>query len=165
MGGGSEFVLELDVGAVPQERLVKGQLSLKPSDDDYDWPELNCRVLVVDDRRDIRFLVRRLVEKFGGEVYEATNGQEGVEILIGDLDLGASIDVCVMDMQMPVMDGAEAVTRIRKAGVELPVIALTANAMKDDEDKCIAAGFTDYCSKPIVAKTLISKIAAACNRA
>lgn len=162
-GKGSSFVLEIGVGELAPETLVDGHLTLRPDQDgEGEWLSLDCCVLVVDDRRDIRFLVRRLIERSGGEVHEATNGQEALDIMIGDRHFGSTIDVCVMDMQMPIMDGPEAVRRVRKHGLTIPIIALTANAMKEDRERCLQIGFDDYCSKPINGRVLIKKVADAC---
>ena len=156
---GSEFVVTLNVGAFDPDQLKVGRLSVAADDTrDLGWPSLDCRVLVVDDRRDIRFLVRRFVEKCGGETIEASDGREARDIILGDDELGRSIDVCVMDMQMPVMDGPEAVKRLRAAGVDLPIIALTANARKEDREHCLKIGFDDFCPKPIDGRLLVQKI-------
>lgn len=116
-------------------------------------------VLVVDDRRDIRFLAQTFVEKAGGNVLLASNGQEAVEAIHRDLEQNAIIDIVLMDMQMPVMDGFQATKVLRSEGFSKPIIALTANAMKSDREDCLAAGCTDYASKPLVAAQLIQLIA------
>lgn len=90
----------------------------------------------------------RLLEKRGHQVSVAVNGVEALEALrLGRFDL------VLMDIQMPVMDGVETVAHIRElersSGSHLPVIALTAHAMKDDKAHCLAAGMDGYVSKPI----------------
>lgn len=81
------------------------------------------------------------------EVLKAENGQKALD----QLDKMPTIDLVLMDIQMPVMDGYEAMTEIRKQArfERLPIIALTANAMKEVRDKCFEAGANDYISKPV----------------
>ncbi|MBB3209225.1 PAS domain S-box-containing protein [Rhodopirellula rubra] len=107
------------------------------------------RALVVDDRRDIRFLTARFIEKLNGCVVEASSGREAVRILTASPSAAEQFDVVLMDVQMPEMDGLTATKALRHANVTLPIIALTANAMDSDRDACLAAGYTDYLSKPV----------------
>lgn len=102
------------------------------------------RVLVVDDTDANRMLIRVALTRAGLEVIEAENGQEALDVIAG-----TSVDVVLMDMQMPVMDGYTATRTLRQQGCKLPIIALTANAMEGDREKCSAAGCTGFLSKPI----------------
>jgi len=105
-------------------------------------------ILLVDD--DIRntFALSAVLEKRGLTVRAADNGEEALELLDEHAD---KIDLVLMDIMMPVMDGYEATRKIReqKRFEKLPVIALTAKALKEDRDLCIAAGASDYMTKPI----------------
>lgn len=111
------------------------------------------KILVVDDVVDNRMLMERILTKKGAQVSLATNGEEGFQKAIG-----SGYDIIFMDIQMPVMDGYTATRRLHEAGYKEPVIALTANAMEDDRDKCIAAGCTDYLTKPVNVATLVETI-------
>ena len=84
----------------------------------------------------------------------AENGRIGA-----DLALKNPFDLILMDMQMPVMDGYTATTLLRQQGLTVPIIALTAHAMKGDEDKCRAAGCSGYVTKPIDADLLVRTVA------
>ncbi|MEK5059263.1 histidine kinase [Paenibacillus sp. FSL H7-0326] len=112
------------------------------------------RILLVDD--DIRnvFALSSVLEGYRMEVTFAENGREALEILERD----QGYDLVLMDMMMPEMDGYEAMRRIREMPEfdKLPIIALTAKAMKDDRSKCIEAGASDYVKKPIQTDQLLS---------
>ncbi|QDS87946.1 Autoinducer 2 sensor kinase/phosphatase LuxQ [Rosistilla ulvae] len=105
-----------------------------------------ARVLIVDDCDTNRKLMTFLLQDAGSEVTTATNGKEAVELL---LDRKLSVDIVLMDMQMPIMDGYTATRMLRNRGYNRPVVALTANAMVGDEAKCRQAGCTHYLTKPI----------------
>ncbi|HEV7374132.1 MAG TPA: HAMP domain-containing protein [Pyrinomonadaceae bacterium] len=113
-----------------------------------------CKVLIVDD--DVRniFALTSALESHNMEVTHAENGQEGINLLRDTPD----IEVVLMDIMMPGMDGYEAIREIRQIEQfrELPIIALTAKAMKADRDRCIEAGASDYISKPLDIDQLLS---------
>jgi two-component system cell cycle response regulator DivK len=113
------------------------------------------KILVVEDvdfNRDL--IVQLLEDKY--QVIEAVNGKEGIEIAERERP-----ELILMDLSLPIMDGWEATRRL-KANADLrsiPVIALTAHAMKGDEEKALAAGCDDYLAKPIDEDELMAKIA------
>ena len=109
------------------------------------------RILLVEDNAVNRLIATRLLEKRGYTVVAATNGREALAIL-DDAALVA-FNCVLMDVQMPEMDGFDCTAIIRereqKTGVRLPIIAMTAHAMKGDEARCLAAGMDGYLSKPM----------------
>jgi two-component system, sensor histidine kinase and response regulator len=111
-------------------------------------PDSILDVLLVEDNLVNQRLASRMLEKRGHRVIMAANGREALDKLAK-----AKFDVVFMDIQMPEMDGMEAarIIREREMGTDrrLPIIALTAHAMKGDREKCVAAGMDDYLSKPI----------------
>ncbi len=109
----------------------------------------NTRILVAEDHAINRKLVVRLLENMGYRVDVTLNGAEAVKAI----DTGP-YDLVLMDVQMPEMDGCDATKEIRKREGErregaIPIIAMTANAMKGDREKCLAAGMNDYIAKPV----------------
>lgn len=113
----------------------------------------DIHVLIVDD--DVRnvFALSNALELYGMKVSFAENGREGIEIL----KTSHNIDIVLMDIMMPEMDGYEAIQLIRTdLRLDTPIIALTAKAMKEDRDKCIAVGASDYIVKPVLPDQLIS---------
>ena len=99
-------------------------------------------------------LVKTLLERLGLNVTIVEDGNEAVqEALTGQFDL------IFMDIQMPNMNGYEATKALREEGIDTPIIALTANAMKGDEKKCIEAGCDGYLAKPIDRRELLKTIA------
>ena len=118
-----------------------------------------CRVLVAEDGIDNQRLVRCLLEKAGAEVTVADNGQEAVTVVAEAEKAGRPFQVILMDMQMPVLDGYDATRLLRQQGCHVPIVALTAHAMKGDRQKCVAAGCDDYVSKPIDRQMLLDTVA------
>jgi tubulin-specific chaperone A len=115
---------------------------------------LDKTILVVDDDMRNVFALTNLLEDKGVKVIVARDGFESLE----KLTLHQEINLVLMDIMMPKMDGFEAMSRIRQQSVykELPIIALTAKAMKGDRSKCIEAGANDYLAKPVNTDKLIS---------
>lgn len=111
-------------------------------------------ILIVDDDYRNIYALKTALERRGMNTLEAKDGIECLEILQGE----AKIDIVLMDIMMPNMDGYETMSRIRNdlQFKELPVIALTAKAMKNDRDKCLEAGASDYISKPLNLDQLFS---------
>ena len=105
------------------------------------------KVLLVDD--DIRniFAMTSVLERFKMNVVSAENGRDAIDTLLKTKD----IDIVLMDIMLPTMDGYETTRAIREISdfKGLPIIAVTAKAMKGDREKCIAAGASDYLSKPV----------------
>jgi PAS domain S-box-containing protein len=114
------------------------------------------RVLVAEDNAVNQQLAVRLLEKQGHTVAVAGNGREALEALEKAAPCG--FDVVLMDVQMPEMDGVEATAAIRQkekaTGKHLPIVAITAHALKGDRERCLAAGMDDYVAKPIQAREL-----------
>ena len=114
----------------------------------------NKNILIVDDDMRNVFALTSVLENYEMNVIFAKNGREGID----KLKAAKNIDLVLMDIMMPEMDGYEAMQLIRKEKKyqKLPIIALTAKAMKDDREKCLAAGANEYLSKPVDTAKLIS---------
>jgi CheY-like chemotaxis protein len=112
------------------------------------------KALVVDDDARNIFALTTLLENQDMEVLSATNGRQAIEIIQNEPDLS----VVLMDIMMPEMDGYETLREIRKDARfrSLPILALTAKAMKGDREKCLDAGASDYIAKPVNTDQLIS---------
>ena len=114
------------------------------------------KVLVVDDDARNIFALTSVLENQDMEVLSATNGRQAIELIEGTPDLS----VVLMDIMMPEMDGYETMRQIRKSPElrTLPILALTAKAMKGDRDKCLEAGASDYLAKPVNTEQLLSAL-------
>ena len=157
LGKGARFWFEIP--------LLHGQTGLATTNEAPDMQELantdskaeearqSPRLLLAEDNLANQKLALLLLKKIGYEVQVAANGKEAVRAA-----LGIHFDAVLMDCQMPEMDGFEATLAIRGAekntGMHLPIIAMTANAMQDDKEKCLHVGMDDYISKPINVKKL-----------
>ncbi|RKT59563.1 Hpt sensor hybrid histidine kinase [Azonexus fungiphilus] len=111
-------------------------------------PRLRGRVLLAEDNESNQIVARTHLERFGLQVLVVTNGQQALDMLAQE-----HFDLVLMDCQMPVLDGFSACAALRQRETQggsprLPVVALTANAMNDDRERCLAAGMDDYLAKP-----------------
>jgi PAS domain S-box-containing protein len=118
------------------------------------------RVLLAEDNRDSQRLIHMFLQRVGAELVIADNGQEALDQITQAADRGEPFDAVLMDMQMPVLDGYDATRRLRELGHALPIIALTAHALRGDREKCLDAGCDDYATKPIDRFTLVATIVA-----
>ncbi len=121
----------------------------------------NRRILIVED--DVRnvYSLTNVLEPRGAKIEIARNGKEALEVLEqSSSDPARQIDLVLMDVMMPVMDGLAATQEIRKDArwKDLPVLMLTAKAMPDDQERCMAAGANDYMAKPLDVDKLLSLV-------
>jgi len=146
---GSTFTLTVSTGEVASEKLlyeIKRSINtnLASSDLTEKLRSLHGKILLAEDTIDNQRLFSLQIKRIGADLVIANNGAEALEIIQHE-----SFDLILMDMQMPVMGGIEAVKRIRALGITTPIVALTANAIKEFRETCIKAGCTDYLSKPV----------------
>ena len=163
-GTGSTFTVTIDAGDVSGVQPIRLRPAADaPADGALRLPSAvrqplsGIRVLLAEDGPDNQRLIRFHLERAGARVDVAENGAKALE-RVRDCSRLDRYDVVLMDMQMPVMDGYEAVRRLVAAGERLPVIALTAHAMPGDRERCIEAGCTEYLCKPVDPRALIAGI-------
>lgn len=159
-GQGSTFHITLDPGPLDDVAWLAPEWLSAHSQTGPDvaaptrWTFDPACVLVVDDGEENRELVRVVLEASGLTVIEADNGAEALERVAREAP-----DLVLMDVQMPVMDGYTATRLLRERGCTLPVLALTANAMKGYEREIEAAGFTGHLTKPVDIDALLAALA------
>jgi CheY-like chemotaxis protein len=164
-GQGSTFRLTLSAGNLTGVRMIDSQ-GAAPADAltatappiDPNAIQLRGRVLLAEDGPDNQRLISFILAKAGLDVTVANNGKVAVELALDALDTGEPMDVILMDMQMPVMDGYEATSVLRRRAYNGPIIALTAHAMAGDREKCEAAGCDGFATKPIDRASLLKLI-------
>jgi len=149
-GVGSTFTLELplpisDAAVAPPE-----------GEDTPALDHIEARVLLAEDNPVNRMVATRVLERLGCTVRVV---EDGAAALAAATAPDARFDVVLMDCQMPVLDGYEASRQIREAGRRTPIVALTANAMDGDRERCVAAGMDDYLTKPLRPEQLARALA------
>jgi len=144
VGAGSRFALRIRAEPIAEEperpSAARAALAQRP---------LRGRVLIAEDGADNRRLLAHLVERWGLEVEIAENGAQALERVASAAERHEPIQLVLMDMQMPQMDGYEATRTLRARGFQAPIIALTAHAMEGSREACLAAGCDDFLTKPV----------------
>jgi signal transduction histidine kinase/AmiR/NasT family two-component response regulator len=169
VGRGSTFLLSVATGpleGIPRIDAPAMTVAEVPAKPQLANPEalLGCRILLAEDCADNRRMIAHILSKAGAEVSCVENGREAIErltdgSLAGQLVQPPPCDVVLMDMQMPEIDGYRAARLLREKGCTLPIVALTAHAMTGEREKCLAAGCSDYATKPIQRAKLIEQLA------
>ncbi|MCU4677445.1 transporter substrate-binding domain-containing protein [Catenovulum sp. 2E275] len=139
----------LDIAAIKADKKLKASLDFNP-----DLVEFSpANILVVDDIENNRALVRNNFEKTQLKIYEAENGLQAIEMCDSHL-----IDLVIMDIRMPVMDGYQAAEKLKTLYPELPIVALTASVMQDEYEQQKQQFFDDYLRKPVLRTDLFSTL-------
>ena len=164
-GEGSTFTVTVEAEPLNAQPADRGKAAGKAASgkptgwrSETDEQPLAARILLAEDGPDNQMLIRCILAKAGAEVCLAENGETAIEQTEKAAAEGRPFDLILMDMQMPVLDGYQATTQLRRRGHTGPVIALTAHAMATDRNKCLEAGCDDYATKPIDRKALLAMV-------
>ncbi|MCY2992051.1 MAG: PAS domain S-box protein [Planctomycetota bacterium] len=164
-GQGSTFSVTIDPGPLAGIRLLSegGEAALQPpartAAAAASQVVLHGRILLAEDSLDSQRLLALLLKRAGAEVTVVDNGQLAVAAAWAAHEAGRPFDVILMDMSMPVLDGFKATRQLRQQGYTAPIVALTAYAMTEDFQRCLAAGCNDYATKPIDRQRLLATVA------
>ncbi len=121
-------------------------------------PRLRARILVADDNQANRQLIGLRLRRAGADVVMANDGQEVLDRTREALEESRPFDAVVIDMQMPIVDGYDAVRQLRAEGFDRPIVAVTAYAMAEDREECLSAGCDEFISKPIEWDRFLAKL-------
>jgi PAS domain S-box-containing protein len=156
---GSVFSLSIPIDAVGE---AVGEIDdLRPARESQappPQPRLRARILVTDDNEANQKLIGLRLGRAGAEVVTAHNGREALDRTRESIEQGRPFDAIIMDMQMPVLDGYEAVRQLRAGGFTRPILAVTAFAMSKDREECLSLGCDDFISKPIEFDRLFARL-------
>jgi signal transduction histidine kinase/CheY-like chemotaxis protein len=164
-GQGSTFTVTVDTGPLRDVAFIDGPVEAFLAEEPVpavSAPEQlrldGIRMLLAEDGPDNQILVRTFLERAGGAVQTVENGRLACDAALAALGAGSPFHVILMDMQMPEMDGYEATQSLRSSGYGLPILALTANAMQGDLQRCLDVGCDGYAPKPIQRQKLLEQI-------
>jgi PAS domain S-box-containing protein len=166
LGRGSTFTLTIPTGPLKGVEMAKDYGRAVPDGDKLDGSDrtqpgrFSGHVLLAEDVPDTRHLMRKILHVAGLDVEEAENGRIAVEKAKRAGDEGDPFDVILMDMWMPEMDGYAATSRRRAQGCEQPIIAVTAHAMTEERDRCLASGCDHVLTKPVSEQALFELLGA-----
>ncbi|EHH1215308.1 response regulator, partial [Vibrio parahaemolyticus] len=135
---GSDFTIRIPV-------LTRYNQS-RPVKIEHNRPSKALNLLIVEDTQSNQLVIKLILNKLGHNVHIASHGAEALTFLEEN---DTQIDMILMDVSMPVMDGITATRLIRKKGITIPIVALTAHALESDKDKCLDAGMDSFVSKPV----------------
>jgi signal transduction histidine kinase/CheY-like chemotaxis protein len=156
-GVGSRFSVLVDAGTISDEAWINSKEEAlnrsSSSRNKADTPSLNGNILLAEDNPDNQRLISMHINKTGAKVTVVGNGKLAVE-----KGLSESFDLIIMDMQMPIMGGIDAIKALRASGCETPIATLTANAMKEDIQESKQAGAREFLTKPIDRKAFYAML-------
>jgi CheY-like chemotaxis protein/HPt (histidine-containing phosphotransfer) domain-containing protein len=155
-GQGSTFSFNIETGSLDDVEFraqPPKEIELEDSVGAKKLSLKSIRILVAEDGDSNRRLIQLILSRAGAEVVLVENGKEAVEE-----SRRSDFDLILLDMQMPVMDGYTAANQMRAEGISKPIVALTAHAMRGDEERCIEAGCSEYLTKPIRHDLLLARI-------
>jgi len=165
LGKGSTFSLTVDTGSLEGVALRENAtaepagIQREPAQTATAKDELDCRVLLAEDGPDNQRLISLILKMSGAVVEVAEDGQVACDMVSAANARGEPYDVILMDMMMPNKDGYQATRELRADGCTTAIIALTANAMAGDAEKCLRAGCDEYLAKPFDSKTFLPLVA------
>jgi len=151
IGVGSEFIFEIELSKGDESKIIKKE----NIDKDQVLTLEGSNILLVEDNLTNQEIIKGLLENSGINIDIVNNGSEAVDIFKSNLD---KYELILMDLQMPIMGGIEATKIIRKLNQDIPIIALTANAMKEDAIQTQEVGMNEHLSKPIEVDKLFSTL-------
>jgi len=169
LGKGSRFVATIRTGPLDGVRMLEERREAVTGGEQERTERfpgearLAGRLLLAEDGPDNQRFIMFVLEKAGAQVTLAENGQVAVEEVLQAQGDGRPFDGILMDMQMPLVDGYEAVRQLRQSGCDTPIIALTAHAMQGDRERCLQAGCDTYAAKPIEPGALVRLVARHCQ--
>ncbi|QDT36437.1 ATP-binding protein [Stratiformator vulcanicus] len=164
-GSGSTFTVRVKTELVPSATMLSDPLEALGEADETPSINsgsgiLNCSLLLAEDSPDNQILIAGFLRKCGAEVVVCENGEQAVDLALMHEQDGRPFDLILMDMQMPILDGYDATKKLREYSYQRAIIALTANAMGSDRERCLEVGCNDYATKPIRRDELIGQIQA-----